>query len=186
MLKYLIAASALVLALIQVSSAQSPPEPGDLRDPASQRMFLSSVAQWLSGEFGLPHTAELPKLSFISPAEMLRKRYRMIGADPKGSAYDIPAESNLAQTVAIYDDADATIYVLEDWTDRGAAGASVLVHEMVHHLQHVGNMRFSCGRARESAAYDAQERWLQLHGHSLRADFDIDPFTVLVNSTCLN
>jgi hypothetical protein len=97
----------------------------------------------------------------------------------------MPAPAAIARTVAIYEDSEKTIYLTEDWRGDSAADISVVVHEMVHHLQNIAQMRFECTRAREATAYEAQERWLQQHGRSLRADFDIDPFTVLVHAMCL-
>jgi hypothetical protein len=55
---------------------------------------------------------------------------------------------------------------------------------MVHHLQNRGSLKFECPRGREKLAYQAQEQWLQLFGHDLARDFEIDPFTRLVISSC--
>jgi len=157
----------------------------DPRDPARQRALLSEISDWLSREFGLPQSAKYPKLAFATPSELVRRRYRIIRSDTKLSSYEASAQSTVARTVAIYDDSEATIYLAQDWSGASAADVSVLVHEMVHHLQNVGHMHFECARAREATAYEAQERWLQIHGGSLAADFEIDPFTVLVNSSCI-
>jgi hypothetical protein len=156
-----------------------------LRDPARQRALMAAIADWLTREFNLPRASELPKIAFVSSSELTRKRYRVIRADVTRATYDMPAPSAIARTVAIYDDAEKTIYLTENWRGDSAADVSVVVHEMVHHLQNVAHMRFECARAREATAYEAQERWLQQHGGSLRADFDIDPFTVLVHAMCL-
>jgi hypothetical protein len=156
-----------------------------LRDPARQRALMAAIAEWLAQELGLPRATELPQIAFASPSELLRKRYRLIRADTTQSPYETPSQSTMARTVAIYDDAERTIYLTEDWRGDTAADVSVVVHEMVHHLQNIAHMRFECARAREATAYEAQERWLQQHGRSLRADFDIDAFTVLVHAMCL-
>jgi hypothetical protein len=158
----------------------------DLRDPARRDATLSAIAGWLSQKFDLPQATALPHIAFATPAELLRRRYRIIRGNTGQSAYETPAQSTAERTVAIYDDSSMTIYLAQDWRGDSAADVSVVVHEMVHHLQNVGHLRFACAREREKAAYDAQERWLQARGGSLREDFDIDPFTVLVNSTCLN
>jgi hypothetical protein len=156
-----------------------------LRDPARQRALMAAIADWLTREFNLPRASELPKIAFVSPSELLRKRYRVIRADATRATYDMPAPAAIARTVAIYEDSEKTIYLTEDWRGDSAADISVVVHELVHHLQNIAQMRFECTRAREATAYEAQERWLQQHGRSLRADFDIDPFTVLVHAMCL-
>jgi hypothetical protein len=61
---------------------------------------------------------------------------------------------------------------------------SVLVHEIVHYLQDVAQLRYSCPQEREALAYEAQERWLGLFGTSLEAEFDIDRLTLLVTTRC--
>jgi hypothetical protein len=87
-------------------------------------------------------------------------------------------------TVAIYDDRGRTIYLREGWTGTTAAELSVLVHEMVHHLQNVGGVKHDCPQAREKLAYRAQDRWLARSGRSLERELEVDPFTVLARSTC--
>jgi hypothetical protein len=61
---------------------------------------------------------------------------------------------------------------------------SVVVHEMVHHLQNKAGMSFACPAEREQMAYAAQEKWLGLFGLSLRSEFEIDAFTLKVTTTC--
>ena len=213
MLKHLVAAALIVIAgpafgQIQVDLAPPPLDPeliarerpvpaaamridqlafdkADLRDAAQQRALMTAIAEWLTQEFGLPRATDLPRIAFATPSELVRKRYRLVRLDAARASFDVPAPSTMARTVAFYDDADMTIYLREDWHGDNAVDVSVVVHEMVHHLQNAGHLRFACARAREATAYEAQEKWLQLHGRSLRADFDIDPFTVLVNAMCL-
>jgi hypothetical protein len=50
-------------------------------------------------------------------------------------------------TVAIYVDPERTIYLSNEWTGSGIAYLSVLVHEMVHHLQNLARneIRMSAG-----------------------------------------
>jgi hypothetical protein len=60
------------------------------------------------------------------------------------------------------------------------------VHEMVHHLQNVGGLKYPCPDAREKPAYLAQDRWLRRFGLDLETAFGIDLFTVLVRSACFH
>ena len=89
-------------------------------------------------------------------------------------------------TVAVYSDAERTIYLPEGWTGGSAAELSVLVHEMVHHAQNVRGLKFDCPQEREKLAYLAQERWLGLFGRSLAEDFELDPMSLLVKTGCIN
>jgi Domain of unknown function (DUF6647) len=76
------------------------------------------------------------------------------------------------------------IYTSEGWTGRTPAELSILVHEMVYHLQNVGGSKFACPQQREELAYKTQERWLKLFGRDPLQDFQLGPFTVLVKSNC--
>ena len=80
---------------------------------------------------------------------------------------------------------EATIYLPADWTGSTPAEVSVLVHEMVHHLQNVANTKFECPQAREQLAYAAQQRWLGLFDRTLEDEFQLDPFTLLVTTRCM-
>lgn len=87
--------------------------------------------------------------------------------------------------VAVYDDLKRTIYLPEAWTGVTPAEQSLLVHEMVHHMQNVGNLKYECPDAREKLAFSAQEQWLQLFDQTLAGEFGLDPFTLLVRTSCL-
>jgi hypothetical protein len=86
---------------------------------------------------------------------------------------------------AIYDDHTRTIYLLEHWSSARPADVSVLVHEMVHHLQNLAGEEFMCPQEREKDAYKAQRTWLSLFNRTLEQEFNVDPMTVLVRTNCL-
>jgi hypothetical protein len=65
-----------------------------------------------------------------------------------------------------------TIFLLNGWEGKTPAELSILAHEMVHHLQNVGQLKFECPEEREELAYKAQESWLHLFGHDLEHDSD--------------
>ena len=88
------------------------------------------------------------------------------------------------EVVAVYDDISGTIHLARGWTGDTPAGLSVIVHEMVHHLQHQAGSTYACPEERERDAFAAQERWLAYFGTSLETKFKIDPFTLLVRTNC--
>jgi hypothetical protein len=88
------------------------------------------------------------------------------------------------EIAALYEDASRTIYLPEGWTGRTPSEVSVLVHEMVHHLQNLGGLRYACAEAREKPAYLAQQKWLALSGRDLFEEFDMDPMTLIVRTAC--
>ena len=147
--------------------------------PARAEELMNSILNWLVTNFGLPVIRDLPRMEFVQPAAMARLRYR-------GSAGNqaIPLDGG-RDIVAVYDDAKRTIYLPEGWTGATPAEQSLLVHEMVHHLQNLGNLNYECPEAREKLAFAAQEKWLELFDRTLASEFELDPFTLLVRTSCL-
>jgi Domain of unknown function (DUF6647) len=145
------------------------------------KALLTAIVLWLAANFDLPATNDHPRVEFVPSATITALRYKHIaGAQPNS-----PAEkTGQRDVVAVYDDATSTIYLPEGWTGSTPAELSVLVHEMVHHIQNRAKLKFECPRGREKLAYEAQERWLQLFGRDLERDFEIDGFTRLLNTSC--
>jgi hypothetical protein len=72
------------------------------------------------------------------------------------------------------------------WSGKTPGELSVLVHEMVHHVQNVPGLKFACPEERENVAFEAQERWLDRFNGDLLTEFGLDPFfTLLVRTNCL-
>ena len=137
--------------------------------------LVTALAAWVGSEFGFPPVANLPRIQFAS-------HEFLIGLRHTGSISE--ATFHPSDTVAVYDDRDGTIYLPEGWTGRTPAELSVLVHELVHHLQNKIGQRFACGAEREKAAYEAQQRWLTMFGRDLFQEFEVDALTLLVRTNC--
>ena len=141
--------------------------------------LINSVLNWLLAKFDLPAIREAPRIEFVQVAAMAQLRYR-------GSAGNQAMPLDIGRdVVAVYDDTKRTIYLPEGWTGVTPAQQSVLVHEMVHHLQNLGNLKYECPEAREKLAFAAQEQWLELLDRTLASEFGLDPFTLLVRTSCL-
>jgi hypothetical protein len=87
--------------------------------------------------------------------------------------------------VSVYQDKEKSIVLPLGWKGVTPADISILVHEMVHHLQNSARLHYACPQEREALAYAAQEKWLGLFGRSLHSDFDIDEMTLVVSTRCL-
>jgi hypothetical protein len=150
--------------------------------------LLAVIATWLSINFGLPATQEFPKVEFVSPMRIAALRAGgLVSAGTVNVAPSGQADDPLVQSVvAVYEDRTRTIYLPEGWTPASPAEVSVLVHEMVHHLQNLAGEKFECPGAREKSAYAAQNAWLNLFGSDLEQQFEIDPMTMLVRTNCLH
>jgi hypothetical protein len=159
-------------------------------EPGSDRIkpeVLSAVAAWLSSNYDLPPIDEPPAIAF-GPSEAiaaLRHRDPRPDSRPSSQAAIGGDEAPHASTiVAVYDDATRTIYLPDGWTGGSAVELSVLVHEMVHHLQNLAALTYACPEEREQLAYAAQQDWLALFGRDLFADFGTDPFTLMARTHC--
>jgi hypothetical protein len=93
------------------------------------------------------------------------------------AVYDHPAIELLPAT---------QIAVLPDsWTGKTPSDLSILVHEMVHHLQNIAGLQFECSASREKAAYAAQEAWLALFGQSLLSEFELNQMALKLTTQCM-
>jgi Domain of unknown function (DUF6647) len=152
--------------------------------------LLTMIVVWLSANYDLPATKAHPKIKLVprieiallrAGADTLEKRSAFITSYKKAAVQDNRLE---VEVVATYDTGNSTILLSEGWTGSTPADLSVLVHEMVHHLQNAAQLSYECPAARETLAYAAQEKWLSLFGRSLLTEFEIDPLTLLVSTTC--
>jgi hypothetical protein len=157
------------------------PESKPVSRPPSDAL-LKALAVWLANNFDLPRNASSPAIELVSPVKIATFRYMGFLSDKPQDTASIPPGQR--QVVAAYDADTGTVYLSEGWTGNTPAEISVLVHEMVHHLQYVAGTRFECPQAREELAYAAQQKWLSLFGRNLTTDFDIDGFTLLVSTRC--
>jgi hypothetical protein len=140
-------------------------------------VLLRDIVTWLSLNFDLPATERLPNIAFTSPARMTALRYRGLLShhDQRDAGSDI---------VAVYDSATETIHLPDGWRGAMPAELSVLVHEVVHHLQHRARLPYACPEEREKLAYQAQDRWLHRFERTLFSEFGTDGFTLLVRTNC--
>jgi hypothetical protein len=150
--------------------------------------LLTAIIAWLAVEFGLPATANLPKVELVSNAKMTALRLGPLSDAP------IPGkqrsrtgrQAGLPEVEALYHDASRTIFLNERWTGATPVELSVLVHEMVHHLQNEARLKYECPQAREELAYAAQDRWLAQSGLSLIKEFKLNALTLLVRTKCMH
>lgn len=136
--------------------------------------LLTAIVTWLSINFGLPATYDHPAIE-RAPARLIAEM-RYGTSDANGSR----------EVMAVYDDAETTIFLPEGWTGRTPAELSILVHEMVHHLQSLGGLTYECPASREKLAYAAQDAWLALFGQTLLAAFELDRMTLKVSTHCMD
>jgi hypothetical protein len=69
--------------------------------------------------------------------------------------------------LALYHADSGTVLLRSDWDMRDLRDRSILVHELVHHLQANAGREYVCKGAMERQAYDIQAAWLEARGADL-------------------
>ena len=149
--------------------------------------LLTAISLWLSTNYGLPATDKLPGVEYKPPLEIALLRHGEVTNDVRQRVIEAFNEGDTAggrQVVSVYDHRRQIIVLPTGWTPETPADLSVLVHEMVHHLQQLSGARFACPAEREQLAYRAQEDWLHLFGTNLETEFEINALTLLVTTNC--
>jgi hypothetical protein len=161
-------------------------EAAQLRGCRPDGVLLSALVAWVSAHLELPGVQELPGIRFATPDELASVRFggslseHHLGVVEAGA----PTTHHQHDIAALYEDATQTIYLREGWTGATPAELSILVHELVHHVQNLAGLAYACPGSREKPAYATQERWLALFGQTLESEFSLDPMTVLVRTVC--
>jgi uncharacterized protein DUF6647 len=132
---------------------------------------LTSIITWVSNTLDLPAIYDQPHVERAPKVKLTAALHGSPLVSQRG-------------VLSMYDDAKHTIYLPEDWSGQTPEGISILIHEMVHHLQNIAGLKYECPQGREKLAYVAQERWLSMSGRSLEKDFGIDPLTYLLSTEC--
>ena len=144
--------------------------------------LLTAIVVWLSTNYELPPDHHHPRVSVASKEAIAELRYREA---PSLQAPEPDQTTGRREVVAVYDSQSETIYLSDGWLGETPAEMSVLVHEMVHHLQYRAGLKFACPQEREALAYKAQAAWLAMSGTDLATEFELDGFTLLVMTRCL-
>jgi hypothetical protein len=151
--------------------------------------LLTAIVVWLSANFDLPATFNHPKIERVTAGQMATLRFNGLlppeqRATSSGSG-DTEDKNGSRQLIAFYNTQKQIIYISDTWTGRTPADLSVVVHEMVHHLQRAARQTYECPAAREKLAFQAQNKWLTQFGRSLESEFKIDRLTILVTTSCI-
>jgi hypothetical protein len=165
---------------------QVPPDKTQVIEVRATASSLDELARWLSTNYDLPYSAEPPRLERVTPLRLYQLRHRAFLSSQTVGESSTPQPGYQREVVAVYDDKNRIVYLPESWTGETIADQSVLVHEMVHHLQNLAGQKFACAGEREKPAYLAQDKFLRQHGLDLEKEFDVDMFTVVAISACMN
>ena len=135
--------------------------------------IMNVLVAWLSVTTGLPAAETLPEVKQLPPHHIATVHF----------GYELDKATD--DIVAVYIPSSQTVVLRDDWDSRKPADVSVLVHELVHHMQHAAGKEFMCREAAEAGAFEAQQRWLAQFGMNLESAFGIDAFSLKLKTSCL-
>jgi hypothetical protein len=124
---------------------------------AAMESFVLGLMVWISSVSGLPLPEDVPEIRRIDPARMATLAVGPGAADPE-------AESGY---LALYHADSRTVLLRHDWDMRDLRDRSILVHELVHHLQAEAGRDYLCKGEMEREAYEIQAVWLEARGAEL-------------------
>lgn len=135
-------------------------------------ILIATFIAWIAAHSSLG-TAQPPHIRFV-PKQVMSSAYQAAARAP-----------NFFHAEAFYQPFTATIYLPKTWRVGDLRDRSVLLHELVHHLQTANHIKASCMGALERQAYDLQFKWLRENGVADPYDFTgLDVLTVIIAGTC--
>ncbi len=134
--------------------------------------LIAVLAGWIALQTGLPATTPPPQIAFVGSQSMAERAFG-------------PGTSPSPLLRALYTQQTRTVYLREEWDPAKIRDRSELVHELVHHFQHVHNLPFKCAADRERLAYDLQLAWLREQGVADPYELlQVNHFFVVMVSVC--
>jgi hypothetical protein len=76
----------------------------------------------------------------------------------------LSSDADWIRPAAFYSKSGHSIYLADGWNKDDLVDQSILVHELVHHLQIEDNIQFPCWGRYEAQAYELQVQWLRTQG----------------------
>lgn len=167
---------AAILAVSQVSHFSQPAAAGAVVHSDRQSIAASSMVDpfitWIADQTDLK--APEPPLIVLLPYEQMTKMY-----------FGDMQTSGSFQLRGFYDSRTTTIYLPNTWDPNDLRDQSILLHELVHHVQRSNHVRAPCPTALEQQALDLQAAWLSDQGVSEPYEFiGTDLFTVQILFAC--
>ena len=94
---------------------------------------------------------------------------------------DFEAGSNI---LGLYDRKTKTILLKKSWNAESIVDRSILLHELVHHLQYENESVDRCKGEIEQEAYEVQDEWLNQYGTNIFDALNLGYLYYLTIITC--
>jgi hypothetical protein len=112
---------------------------------------IRSHLNWIIQQTGWVPTANVPAIKITSFA-----RLRELSG--------LSSDAEWIRPAAFYSKGEHVIYLADSWNKDDLVDQSVLVHELVHHLQIEDHIKLACWGRYEAQAYELQILWLRIQG----------------------
>jgi hypothetical protein len=136
--------------------------------------FVLGLMVWISQVSGLPLPETVPEITRVEPARIASLAHGPGVADP----------TTKSGYLALYHADSATVLLRSDWDLRDLRDRSILVHELVHHLQAEAEREYVCKGAMEKEAYDIQAAWLEDRGADLLEVMNMNSLFLFAVTRC--
>ena len=169
----LVGPAAIALLLPTPAGAQSSEDVCSVTETIQlQPAIFRDLIAWIVTKTGWA-TEEPPSICFVSFGQ-LRKIY-----------YGNGDASNDLQIHALYSVETHKVYLLENWNPDDLHDRAALLHELLHYLQQLNNVKAACLAANELQAYHLQLEWIREQDIQDPYKFlDIEEFTIKLLSQC--
>ena len=113
--------------------------------------MVRDYIKWIADQTGWP-VLSIPPIKTVSSSELTKMLF--------GSSKEVAP----VQPGALYSKNEHLIFLASTWRKDDVLDQSILVHELVHHLQMENHVQFECWGRYEAQAYELQIRWLSTQG----------------------
>ena len=117
-------------------------------------VLILAFLTWISAHTGLPSVDTVPEIAFSTPGEI---------ESLNASDMEYRSDGDATRTVALYDLEHRVIHLPAGWSERDPVALSVLLHELVHHVQVVSGQEYACRGAMEKVALRCADRLSRFH-----------------------
>lgn len=154
---------------------------------------LTSMMIWINAMTGLPIPSSPPEIVYTEAREM---KYMLYGCNSKTHPRASQICKELKETGEITNDNTSTIGLYDHdekvvhlnpiiRTYDKPTRDSVIIHELVHHMQFSANIPYQCFGQLEETAYDIQNKYIQKEGKKdIFTELNISPLYLFIIFSC--
>ena len=147
--------------------------------------IITSLMLWIAAATGWP-IPDHPKITYIEDGYQFFRLSHECDAKPNQPVCDTynGEDTNI---LGLYNHLTKTIYLNKEFWWASVRDQSILLHELVHHMQYSRDSEFyrkQCKGDLEKEAYDLQEIWLKERGRTLYDTIELGPLFRYILTRC--